>query len=193
MMAGRNENRHLAAAAPRWMGRELNHHVEAGGSIDAGVLRGTSTSRGGGEHRHYSEKGRRRGVRGVDRGARRRASTGSRGHHRRRKPVRRRSAGRRVGVGYLQLGMPRRSRLHQRGCRHARRAPSLPPGLTAIVTRSPGSGLSVTKKAVTAAPARPKTHDYRRFLVARSSGHRVCARAADTAGAPTRPSAARWR
>ena len=67
-------------------------------------------------------------------------------------------------------------------------APGSAVGLPATVTLSPGSGLSITNKATTAAADVPETIDYRRFLdrpVLEVTGV-VPLPAADTAATPTR-------
>jgi D-alanyl-D-alanine carboxypeptidase/D-alanyl-D-alanine-endopeptidase (penicillin-binding protein 4) len=183
----------LAAAAHSlgWDAR-FTTTLEAAGSIDAGVLRGDLYVRGGGDPTINTRNGRGAAV-----FASWTAALADAGINR----IEGRIIGdddlfddEALGAGwawdYLQYGYaaPIGALQYNEDVVTLVVTPGVTAGAPAIVTLSPGSGLSVTNKAVTAAPGTPETIDYRRFLdrpVLEVTGV-VPLAAADTAGAQTR-------
>jgi serine-type D-Ala-D-Ala carboxypeptidase/endopeptidase (penicillin-binding protein 4) len=183
----------LAAAAHAlgWDAR-FTTTLEAAGSIDAGVLRGDLYVRGGGDPTINTRNGRGAAVFAAWT-----AALAAAGVNR----IEGRIIGddnlfddEALGAGwawdYLQYGYaaPIGALQYNEDVVTLVVTPGVAAGAPAIVTLSPGSGLSVTNKAVTAAPGTPETIDYRRFLdrpVLEVTGV-VPLAAADTAGAQTR-------
>ena len=183
----------LAAAAESlgWDAR-FTTTLEADGSIDAGVLRGDLYVRGGGDPTINTRDGRGAAVFAAWT-----AALAAAGINR----IEGRIIGddnlfddEALGAGwawdYLQYGYaaPIGALQYNEDVVTLVVTPGVTAGAPAMVTLSPGSGLSVTNKAVTAAPGTPETIDYRRFLdrpVLEVTGV-VPLAAADTAGAQTR-------
>jgi D-alanyl-D-alanine carboxypeptidase/D-alanyl-D-alanine-endopeptidase (penicillin-binding protein 4) len=183
----------LAAAAHSlgWDAR-FTTTLEAAGSIDAGVLRGDLYVRGGGDPSINTREGRGAAVFAAWA-----AALASAGINR----IEGRIIGddnlfddEALGAGwawdYLQYGYaaPISALQYNEDVVTLVVTPSVTAGAPAVVTLSPGSGLSVTNKAVTAAAGTPETIDYRRFPdrpVLEVTGV-VPLAAADTAGAQTR-------
>ena len=159
----------LAAAAESlgWDSR-FTTTLEAAGPIDAGVLRGDLYVRGGGDPTINTRNGRGAAVFAAWA-----AALAAAGINR----IEGRIIGddnlfddEALGAGwawdYLQYGYaaPVGALQYNEDVVTLVVTPGVTAGAPAIVTLSPGSGLSVTNKAVTAAPGTPETIDYRRFL-----------------------------
>jgi D-alanyl-D-alanine carboxypeptidase/D-alanyl-D-alanine-endopeptidase (penicillin-binding protein 4) len=159
----------LAAAAHSlgWDAR-FTTTLEAAGSVDAGVLRGDLYVRGGGDPTINTRDGRGAAVFAAWT-----AALAAAGINR----IEGRIIGddnlfddEALGAGwawdYLQYGYaaPIGALQYDEDVVSLVVTPGIAVSAPAIVTLSPGSGLSVMNKAITAAPGTPETIDYRRFL-----------------------------